>query len=115
MSFESKQAAMARKGNEQTAKTRKDHTGKIEQMAWDKDGLKAEVEGFDDSIQVNWSALARKYNITNKKGELAKNGGQIAQEYLHKEGLNLHRFKRKNMQAGDPRVRRKKLRGIGGM
>ena len=36
MSFESKQAPMARQENEQTPQTRKDHTGKIDQITWDK-------------------------------------------------------------------------------
>ena len=68
---------MARKGNEQTPKTRKEHTGKIDQMTCDKEGLKAEVEGYGDSIQVNWSALARKYNITNKKESWSRMVGRL--------------------------------------
>ena len=74
--------------------------------------MKEEVESYPDGI-VNWSDLARRHNIINNKGELAKNGGQIAQEWLKKEGVNINRFKRKNDQS-DPRVRRKKLRGQGG-
>ena len=61
--------------------------------------FKAEVEGYDDSFRVNWSCLARKYHITNKRGEIARNGGQIEQEFLMKEGVSLHRFKRPNEQT----------------
>lgn len=43
--------------------------------------------------KVNWSELAGRYKIKNKKGEIAKNGGQIAQEWLISQGVNLHRFK----------------------
>ena len=42
---------------------------------------------------MNWSSLARKYNITNRKGEIAKNGGQIAQDWVISQGENIHRFK----------------------
>lgn len=119
MSFETKQTARERidrdTSHQQAPKRKKkDHTGKIDQMNWDKDSLKAEVEGYDDSFKINWSDLARKYHITNKRGELARNGGQIAQECLIKQGVNLHRFKRPNEQKDEPRIRRKKLRGIGG-
>ena len=40
---------------------------------------------------MNWSSLARKYNITNRKGEIAKNGGQIAQDWVISQGENIHR------------------------
>ena len=81
-------------------------------MTWDKNALKLEVEGYADETKVNWSELARRYQILNKKGQIAKNGGQIAQEWLISQGVNLHRFKR---SAGDERQpRRKKLKGLGG-
>ena len=63
-------------------------------MTWDKNALKLEVEGYADETKVNWSELARRYEISNKKGQIAKNGGQIAQEWLIFQGVNLHRFKR---------------------
>jgi hypothetical protein len=62
---------------------------------------------------VNWSDLARRHNIQNTKGELAKNGGQIAQEWLKSEGINITRFKRKH-DGNSEKIRRKKLRGQGG-
>ena len=81
-------------------------------MTWDKNALKLEVEGYADETKVNWSELARRYQITNKKGQIAKNGGQIAQEWLISQGVNLHRFK---CSAEDERQpRRKKLKGLGG-
>ena len=63
-------------------------------MTWDKNGLKSEVEGYAHGVKVNWSEIARRYKITNRKGEIAKNEGQIAQEWLISQGVNLHRFKR---------------------
>jgi hypothetical protein len=48
-------------------------------IEFDKENMK-EVENFSDGKHANWSELTRQYNIRNTKGELAKNGGQIAQE-----------------------------------
>ena len=75
----------------------KRHAGNFDAMTWDKNALKLEVEGYADETKVNW---------------FAKNGGQIAQEWLISQGVNLHRFK---CSAEDERQpRRKKLKGLGG-
>jgi hypothetical protein len=55
-------------------------------MEWDKKALMEEVSGYENGV-VNWSELARKYQVKNKNGELAKNGGQIVQEYLKSQGV----------------------------
>ena len=70
------------------------------------------MEGYADESKVNWSELARRYQITNKKGQIAKNGGQIAQEWLISQGVNLRRFKHSVEDERQPR--RKKLKGLGG-
>ena len=46
------------------------------------------------------------------QGQVAKNGGQIAQEWLISEGVNLHQFKRPS--TADRQPRRRKLKGLGG-
>lgn len=51
-------------------------------MTWDKNSLNSEVDGYEDGVKVNWSEIARRYKITNRKGDIAKNGGQIPQEWL---------------------------------
>ena len=63
---------------------------------------------------MNWSSLARKYNITNRKGEIAKNGGQIAQDWMISQGENIHRFTSQCQPIDSKRIRRKRLRGQGG-
>ena len=93
---------------------RKNHAGNFDRMLWDKDALKKEIESKMDGEKVNWSEIARIYNVTNKKGEIAKNGGQIVQEWLVNEGVNIHRFKKLQEVSTKPRVRRKKKRGQGG-
>ncbi|KAL9977472.1 hypothetical protein ACROYT_G014878 [Oculina patagonica] len=116
-SFEGKHAAMKRKEttselDETPVVKRKRHAGNFEAMTWDKDGLKNEMEGYGDETKVNWSEIARRYQIKNKKGQIAKNGGQIAQEWLISQGVNLHRFNRPSENERQPR--RKKLKGLGG-
>ena len=116
-SFEMKQSAEKRKEttnleNEVPPSKKKHHAGNFDKVSWDKNGLKEEVESYEDDTNVNWSDLARRYQITNKKGQIAKNGGQIAQEWLISQGVNLHRFKRPS--ENDRQPRRKKLKGLGG-
>jgi len=73
---------------------RKRHAGNYDAMTWNKNRLKLEVEGYKDDTKVNWSELAKRYEMKNNEGEIAKNGGQIAQEWLISQGVNLDRFKR---------------------
>ena len=98
----------------QGIKRKKNHTGSLDKVTWDKQGLLNEVKCFPDGQQVNWSSLARKYNITNRKGEIAKNGGQIAQDWVISQGENIHRFKSQCQPIDSKRIRRKRLRGQGG-
>jgi hypothetical protein len=56
-------------------------------MTWDKDALKLEVESYEDGKFVNWSQLAKEYNVTNTKGEIAENDDQIAKGWLKSVGV----------------------------
>ena len=122
MSLEPKEAAK-RKNDRQLESNRapkkpKNHTGKLENVSWDKETLIAEVEAYGSDEEVNWSALARRYNVRNMNGEIAKNGGQIIKEWLKIKGVNVNRFKRKLSTEDDgtasTRIRRKKRRITGG-
>ena len=84
--------------------------GNLTNVTWDKEVLKEEVDNYPDGTRVNWSDLARRHNIQNTKGETAKNGGQIAQDWLTSAGANVKRFKRSNTTT-EERIRRKNLRG----
>ena len=57
--FEPKAAATARAETSlKEGKKAKDHVGNLEQMTWDKNQLRAEVEGYEDGHVVNWSNLS---------------------------------------------------------
>ena len=77
---------------------------------FDKDKIREEVENYPENVVVNWSDLARKRNIRNTQSEVAKNGGQIAKEFLKSVGVD----ERVRRVGNDERVRRKKVRGQGG-
>ena len=66
-----------------------------------------------DGEKINCSEVAHRYHVTNKRGEIAKSGGQIVQEWLVNQGMNIHCFN----PHGFPnklRARQKKKRGQGG-
>lgn len=120
LSFETKETAKKRKHqselsneNEPPGKKKKDHTGNIDLMVgWDKEALKAEVEGYQDNHPVSWRELAVRYNVTNKEGKLADNGGQIVKEWLISNGVNIDRLQHNG--RSNPVIRRRKRKGLGG-
>ena len=95
----------------------KNHCGSFENMTWDKEGLKAEIESYLDDKQINWSELARQFNVKDSKGEITKNEGQIIKDWLLlSQGVYIDRFKlqkRKNETVNSGK-RRKKLKILGG-
>ena len=121
-SFETRQKAKERRDSElikerEGRRKKTNHSGNLERLTgWDKEALKLEVEGYPIGTKVNWSELARKYLVKNKRGEPAKNGGQIIQDWLISQGVNVHQFQRPGSDLdGVRRARRKKLRGAGGV
>jgi len=113
-SFESVEAARKRQNceieEERSGKREKTHSGNFDRMTWDKETLKKEVESKKDGEKINWSELACRYHVTNKRREIAKNGGQIVQEWLLNQGVNIHRFNPQRL-PNKLRARRKKKRG----
>ena len=51
-------------------------------MNFNRVGLLQELESYNDTTAINYSNLARKYNVLNSKAKPAKSGGQIIKEYL---------------------------------
>ena len=118
MCFEPKAVAIARSEDDKASSERKkakDHVGKFDKMTWDKQQLKEEVEGYNDGHIVNWSNLAAKYNVCDKSGQLAKNGGQIVKSWLVSEGVDVSRYGTENKRKTRNAIaRRRKRRIIGG-
>ena len=72
-------------------------------------------------IKSTGQSLHTRYQITNKAGKIASNGGQTAQEFVISKGKNIYSFasvlkKRKLLDTdfSPSIIHRKKLRGLGG-
>lgn len=88
MSFESNSDAKARHDQQLSVEdSKRSPAGNFLKIEWNKEGMKIEVNGYEDGKIINWSELARRYEIKNKDGKLAKKGGQIAKEWLKSEGI----------------------------
>ena len=97
LSFESVEAARKRQNCEIEEKIsgksqKKNNSGNFDRMTWDKEKRKKEVKSKKDGEKINWSEVARQYHVTNKRGKIARNGGQIVQEWLVNQEVNIHRF-----------------------
>jgi len=117
-SFESVKAARKRRNCEIEKKRsgkrqKKTHSGNFDRTTWDKETLKKEIESKKDGEKISWSEVARRYHVTNNRGEIARNGGQIVQEWLVNQGVNIHRFNPQGL-PNKLRARRRKKRGQGG-
>ena len=114
MCFESFEEAKIR-NETKLEQNKKSPVGKFENMHWDKQAMVEEVNSYTNDTLVNWSELARRYEVKNKSGELAKNGGQIVKEYLKFQGVNVSKF-RKRVQEDNTggRVRKRMKRSAGG-
>ena len=90
---------------------KKNHTGNLDKMTWNKESLISEINTHleNETKVASWSELARKYNITDKTGKVPDNGGQIAKEYIKSTGINvdLVSYERNN---GNTIVRKRKRR-----
>ena len=78
-----------------------------------------EVALYSDGEQLNFSRIAKNYNIRNRKGELAKNGRQIVKEFLIHNDVDLNRFKQpsgkgRRISLNDEKAHRRKKKVIFG-
>ena len=122
-SFETIQEATERVSDEMNKersgqKKKVSHAYEYKGTEWDKESLKLEIKELPDGYKVNWSELARKYNVTTTTGRIAKNRGQVVKDWLISENIDISRFSQKRKvldnEEGERVVRRKKLKGLGG-
>ena len=93
-------------------KRKKNHVSlNYEGMQRNWQALVNEAESWEEGKKINWSALARKYEVHKPSDptSLAGNGGQIIQAVLEDAGFDTSRFVGgKGQQTGAPRCRRSK-------
>ncbi|XP_065653932.1 uncharacterized protein LOC136080770 isoform X2 [Hydra vulgaris] len=70
-----------------------------------------EVKVYQTGEKINYSDLARKYNIIDSESKMPKNGGQIVKEFLKENDVNLtslSELKRRSGEKSPVIIRRKK-------
>ena len=84
----------------------KSHSPNEQNMTWDIQNAVSELESFPSTTKVNWSEMARKYNIPGK------NAGQVLKETAKNHGIDT--FSLEHNPSNTPRIRRHKCRLRGG-
>ena len=74
-------------------------------IKWNLDDCIKEVSSHPEGSFINFSALGRKYNITNDEGKYNRNGGQIVKEALIRAGVDVDKFEYHG-KSNSPRSRR---------
>ena len=95
--YETKKDATSRKEKENSkiatgVKQKRDHVGNENAYLWEAEECLREVSGYQDGDVINYSQLAKKYNMKNKHQEYPQNGGQIVKEYLVNNGIDVSKF-----------------------
>ena len=87
-------------------KSAKDHVGK-NILPWNQEGCFQRVRSYPDGYNINFTELARQYDVKNTSGEIPKNGGQIVKTALERNDFDLNRFTYLHKGEGE-RLRRRK-------
>ena len=88
-----------------SATTSRKHSPNFDNVQWDKDSLLAELKDWPSDVIVNWSEIARKYNIPGS------NRGQVAKEFATESGLDVCHLDGRQQSS---RLQARKLRMPGG-
>ena len=62
------------------------HSPSLSSIAWDTAGAMVEITNWDTTTKLNWSSLARKYNVPGC------NGGQVLKEYAQSHGVDTYQL-----------------------
>lgn len=95
--FETKEDAQQRTENEKEKikkgiKRKHNHIGKEDAYTWKAGECLKEVSEYADGQTINYSQLAKKYEMKNKDNEYPPNGGQIVKEYLVNNEIDISKF-----------------------
>lgn len=91
----------------------KKHHGKLTNIKFDRQNFLQEVSSLKEGSIVNWTGLARKYNLKNQNNKLPSNAGQIVMSFAKENGIDIYKFNKHNQVSGRDilrRIRRAKKR-----
>ena len=83
----------------------REHHGNFNKYTFDKDLFMEEIKSKEPGAIVNWSALARKYEV-KIEDRFPKNGGQILYENAKSKGINVYQFNPHTRLSGRDYLRR---------
>ncbi len=84
---------------------RRRHSPKFTNVQWDKEGLLDRLQNWPTGQMVNWSELAREFNVPGK------NKGQVVKEFAIESGVDVFQL---DQRPSGTRLRARKLRMPGG-
>lgn len=106
LSYNRKRQAHSFEKPESSPKRAKSHSPSEHNLTWDLSSAIEELENFPKDEVINWTAMARRYQIPHK------NGGQVPKETAQKHGIDVGKLDHRPNTA--PRIRRRKCRLPGG-
>ena len=91
LSYETKESA-----SERLTPTNKSHTVNYDNVTWNKKHLLDKVKkSIKENELINWNEIGSRFDIKKNNNELAKNIGQIAQEFVRNKGIDVESITRK--------------------
>ena len=66
----------------QGTKRKRDHVGDLNSYTWNKEECLQEVYQYNEKDNINYTAIAKKYEVKNKDMIQVKNGGQVIKQFL---------------------------------
>ncbi|XP_047129004.2 uncharacterized protein LOC124809199 [Hydra vulgaris] len=78
---------------------KKDHLGSRFGYRWEKKKCLLYLENLPSNQNINFTSLAIKYNLHNKKGKIPGNAGQVIKELLKENGVDVAKFNLKSIST----------------
>ena len=76
-------------------------------VSWNSKECLNEVQMYDSEVKfINFTGLAKKYDMKNKEGNIPGNGGQVVKEFLIENGIDLSSFNYKSKDRNNENTRR---------
>lgn len=82
------------------------HTGKLENYVFEKEAFQKYTMALPSDSKVSWRELSVKFNLSNKKGAIPPNGGQVLAEFAKTLGVNVHQFNPEQRLSGRDYIQR---------
>lgn len=86
----------------------KKHHGNFDNYIFEKEKFLEEISSLSAGSNVNWSALARKFDVKTIKNQVPTNRGQVLMMFAKSNGINVYQFNTQSRLSGRDYIRRVK-------